>query len=570
MPHHIDYSSIGWEQFEDLCTSLWFGEGYTDIRPYGRRGEGGRDAVYYDEAGDLTIFQYKRWTGNYTVSDLKSKIKEAANKIKPYSPKVFILNSPLSPNPQINDWIPSLSEEMGFQVEYYDRTWLDLRLDNQRQDLRRDYFGIDLEYQSLESFEKEAQKQVERSLAKLENQFTHELYVERDCESKIIDFLSSDDFCLVLVDRTGRGKTNILCSVALNNISKGLNVLFIDASVHFEDEHSLERLFSLECGYSAGNYTHAIQHITKLVSESESKTIIIIDGLSENNNLHYAVKSLTNFLSLINGTVNLKVILAFRDINWNQFQYHIPKELLHRVRQSIQAQEEDYFAYQLMVNNFTPDELQEAVEKYSSFYKIDFSLSGDASRQLRYPLLLRVFCETYKNSQLGSISTIPIAKTFDSYIDQKIDALLSQAQIQVTHNDIYYLLLEMASIGILQGSGQNLLEDSLPEILPGHIDLPTARSILLQLESEGIIEIRTKPLSPRRSIHFVFDELQDYLTLLKLISNTPESIRKDIEERNKIDSLIGHIVEGPINRITVHFASLIGMIMPDIPGRKSS
>ena len=82
MSHHLNYSGIAWEAFEDLCTNLWFDEGYRDVRPYGRQREGGRDAVFVDnQSNELTIFQFKRWAGHYGSSDLKRMIMEAAKKV---------------------------------------------------------------------------------------------------------------------------------------------------------------------------------------------------------------------------------------------------------------------------------------------------------------------------------------------------------------------------------------------------------------------------------------------------------------------------------------------------------
>ena len=115
MPSKIDYSTIGWEQFEDLCIALWFKEGYREIRPYGRRSDGGRDAVYInEETGDLTLFQFKQWTSSYSSSDIRSMVKKAAEKVGEFNPIHFILNCPLPPNAQVNDWIPEFANEIGF------------------------------------------------------------------------------------------------------------------------------------------------------------------------------------------------------------------------------------------------------------------------------------------------------------------------------------------------------------------------------------------------------------------------------------------------------------------------
>lgn len=72
MPPRIDFAAISPDDFEHLCIDLWFDEGYADIKPYGGSGDAGRDAVYVDRHSDKqTLFQFKRWTGRYSISDIK-------------------------------------------------------------------------------------------------------------------------------------------------------------------------------------------------------------------------------------------------------------------------------------------------------------------------------------------------------------------------------------------------------------------------------------------------------------------------------------------------------------------
>lgn len=249
MSHHINYSSIGWERFEDLCNTLWFDEGYADIQPYGRTGEGGRDAVFVDQSsGDLTIFQYKRW-GSYRTNEVKSMIKEAAEKVAKFSPKVFILNSSLDPNPQINDWIPTLSSEVGFEVRYRDRSWIDFRLDNRRQDLRRQLFGTQVEHHSLQSLIETSSDQIDRALTNLSLKFTPDIFVRRGAKSTIDNFLRSNKLCLAVVDRTGYGKTNLICGLAEELRDQKVPSILIRGDTSVPDDQALTKIVCIELGY---------------------------------------------------------------------------------------------------------------------------------------------------------------------------------------------------------------------------------------------------------------------------------------------------------------------------------
>ncbi len=394
MSHSINYSTIGWEQFEDLCSSLWFDEGYRNIRPYGRRGEGGRDAVYYDEkSGDLVIFQFKRWTGKYTPSALKDMIKEAAEKVSEFHPNKLILNSAYDPNPDVNDWIHELSSTMGFGVDYCDRSWIDLRLDNSRQDLRSHYFGLQFEHHSWESLVATSSNQVRRAIEAFAPKFDQDCYVTREAENRFVDFDRSNKLCLVLVDKAGRGKTNLICALASKFQQQKKPVLLLRGDATLTDDDSFLQIVSKALGYDKTNYGAGLNDLAEVLKTKHEKCNIFVDGVSESDDLRRVRRSLINLMLRLAELNCFKICISCRDVVWPKLSHELPKQLLYRVFPLATSEDIDKYAYEFRIDDFSDPELDIAISAYSKKYNMSFDPGRTARDQLRHPLLLRFLCE---------------------------------------------------------------------------------------------------------------------------------------------------------------------------------
>jgi hypothetical protein len=427
MSHHLDYSGIGWEAFEDLCIALWFDEGYADIRPYGRRGEGGRDAVFVDRSSrDLTIFQFKRWTGHYTASQIKSKIKKAAQKVAAFGPKRFIFNSAGAPNAGVNDWIPQLQSEVGFEIEYWDRSWTDLRLDNRRQDLRRFYFGLNLEHHTWASLLATTSAQIERALKGLSSKFNQDVYVEREVENTFGQFAQSNSLCLAIIDRAGSGKTNLVCALASRLQGQRKAAVLVNGDASLVDDHGLERIVCAALGYNSGSDRDCrsqLKEAARLLVENDARCCILLDGISENENVRRMARSLKNLLLCLSEVGRFQVCLTCRSVVWPIIEFGLPKECLYPVSSLTGVEGTDRYAYQASVGDFSEAELDLALARYCAKYSLTFSPASAARSQLKHPLLLRLFCESNRNQALGHIDSVPISSTFEHYLDMKAQAI---------------------------------------------------------------------------------------------------------------------------------------------------
>jgi hypothetical protein len=521
---NIDYRNISWESFEDLCSALWFDEGYTNIQPYGRYREGGRDAIFYDaDRDELVIFQYKRWTGKRSPSKFKKAVKEAIEKIREFNPQKYILNSALESSASINDWVrDKLDPTYDFKIEYWDRSWVDLRLNNRRQDLRRECFGIELERHTWSSLLPSCREQVEQAIRATGQKYIPELYVERrKLEADFASFLESDKSCFVIVDSSGSGKTNLLCHLA-ETYSKSLPVLLLSGRRRIQGESGLIMQITNELGYAGPvgtRWQHGIEDVIRFLDEEQSIGIIFIDGVSESDDIILMKRSVYELLTRYGETRRLKICLTCRDTLWHRFSIDFPAHLVYRSGVAGSNGEISERPISIPLGNWTDDEFGEAMAKYQRYFAIEFALTPNAAHRCKYPLILRLLCEAYSGKVLGTLDYLPTNKVFQDYLDRKTHAVADYFDLGVEPSSVYNLLLKLRAALWSEHDTRSMPKARALEILSG---LGLERAIYTRLLDEGIlIEFEDDSLA-ESSVGFLFDELGDYLLYRHFMAQSPD------------------------------------------------
>jgi hypothetical protein len=569
MSHHINYQNLGWEQFEDLCINLWFDEGYGGITPYGRQREGGRDAVFHFPGSIRPlIFQFKRWTGTYSAAETLARIKTAAEKVRGFSPQLFIINSPLPPNAKVLDGIPQISAEVGFEVGYYDRSWLDLRLDNRRQDLRQQFFGPDIAHLTLESLLARSNTQLTRAMSAIGGGYNPSLYVERQAEGLIAQFTGSDKTVLAIVDRSGCGKTNLICHLAESLVNSGKPAVLIRADLSSDDDHSLERELSISLGFAPGSLTSASEELSRVASESGVPVFLLIDGLSEAVTLPAVARALANLVAALETWSSVKTIFTCRDTAWRVVEYRIPKGSLFSSRPLTGNDAQDKGAFAVEVGDYSDSELDIALERYSRAYDVDFRPGRMARNSLRHPLHLRLFCEINRGRTLGDIATVATAEMYRRYLSEKCDAISVRLSAEVTSQEVLSGLVALAGMVWESGLADGVEVRTAVEGLASDVGPERARRVVDLLKQEGILAVRKGWTQRRDVLAFIFEELRDVLLLEHLLpvsvgDRAPLSVPEDVIAR-----VADHVTRLEVNGPTVKLAELMGMVLDSPQGRQ--
>jgi len=516
----IDYSTISWESFEHLCSALWFDEGYTKIQPLGGYKDRGRDALCIDaDRGELVIFQYKRWAGYQSPSRFKRFVKKAVDKITGFNPQKYILNTTQKPSSACSDWVrDELQPDYSFAIEYHDRSWLDLRLNNTRQDLRRQYFGIELERHTLPSLLRTCQKQVREEARATGVKYIRELYVTRGrAEEDFRSFLESDKRCFVVVDASGSGKTNLLCQLA-ESYSDAQPVLLLGGRNRLEPHSGLLMRIADELGYAAERGTrlqHGMEDFIRVLQKSQVQGIIFIDGVSENEDIFLMKQAILELLRRYAEAPHVKICLTCRDTLWYRFLLDFPSHLVYRPGPVSPTEDPVQRSISTPLGRWTDDEFSEALRKYQEYFDAEFELTPDAANRCRHPLVLRLLCDAYSGRSLGLLDHLPTNKLFEDYLDSKVQRVADYFALRVDPSDVRMFLMRCGESLWEAGDAASIPRREALKILDS-LDLPT--ELYPRLLDEGILfESKGEPRD-ERPVGFLFDELGDYILYLHLMA----------------------------------------------------
>jgi hypothetical protein len=535
----IDWGLISDEQFQELCVKLLFREGYRNITPLGSRGvkEDGRDAVseiIFRESSDKKIvaFQFKRWTIDYSDASIRSKVKkELDEKILPSGRQIdeYILVTCHS-LVKLNNWfVDELSQRYAFPVRYFEKSWLENRLESESQDLRRSFFGIDIERHSAQSLLQSCKDQTEKAIRSVGIKYIADLYVERPIENEVKEFLKSDRSCFLIVDRSGQGKTNLLCHLA-EVLRAEIPVMLIFAAKTITKEHDLAMHIVEELGYSSSPGTRwqsGLDDIIKISRKAEFTTLILIDGISENSDIVKMKKALRELLVKYGNEKNIKFVFTCRDSFWPRFRAEFPDEYIYRKRSQGDFGDGDRLKeVAQFLGDWSDTEFETASLLYTRYFDIQFTLSENAKDHCKYPLLFRLFCETYNHLNVGFVNALPFRKVFNEYFDVKIQRIVDNFGIDFSPDRIRASILKIRQEMWLSQDANSLDRDQVDLILRD-FNLMPQDAVLSRMCDEGIfLETSTKN---EDRVRFAFDELSDYVLFTVFSEEYLKEYPTDIE-----------------------------------------
>lgn len=539
----IDWSFISDEQFQSLCVKLLFREKYRNIMPLGSRGikEGGRDAI--DETviaeskeNRRIVFQFKRWTADYSDTAIKRMVREELDTKIMLSGEIFdeyrlVTCHPLT---RLKRWFSGdLSREYTFPVKYFEKSWLENRLESESQDLRRSFFGIDIERHSTQSLKEFCWFQSQNAIHSVGSKYIPDLYVKRSIEDEIQTFLKSNKACFFIVDRSGQGKTNLLCHLA-DVLHTHMPVLLISGSRTISTEQDLAKYIIDELGYASPpgtRWQYGLDDVIKISQRGRFVTLVLIDGISENNEIVNIKRALRELLDKYGRQKHIKFIVTCRDTLWTRFRTEFPEEYVYKTKSQTGLSGDEHQEIGHFLGDWSDVDFEEVSRRYAKYFNIQFNLSPVSKNHCKYPLLLRLFCETYKNKDIGFVSALPFRKVFDEYFETKIQRLADYFGIDASHERIRACILGIREEMWINQDRNDLGRDNVDQILKDS-GFSSTDAITTRMYDEGIF-IKTYS-GQREYLRFAFDELSDYLLFLILSEKYLHSFPSDIERVNEM------------------------------------
>jgi hypothetical protein len=364
-------------------------------------------------------------------------------------------------------------------------------------------------------------KDIRRSFPSIDR--GNETILANDLVKELIHLIEkSSKCCVALVDRAGRGKTNLVCHVAEGMIEKNAVVLLsgrMEISSEYDIEWHIQR--QIETAFGAA-FADWMRRSAAGLEHAHRWLFIILDGINESTNLPLFVKILQNFLPKLAG-MRIKLILSCRDIYWELFRPSLKPYL---------------FQDAISLSEFSEQDWKRATELYFHQFQITADVQAQAALSLRNPLLLRFFCEAYQGGKLGLVTDVHLRSVFKLYIERVSRSIVERKGL-LDSNMVLHLLLQV--VGAMWQSRLPAVEQARMGLTPEEIS--SSESIYNLVRSENVILDEARHVNTASKIvRFVYDEFMEYMLaqywLTKNISGQENDSEVDMLLQQAMDAVV--------------------------------
>lgn len=299
--------------------------------------------------------------------------------------------------------------------------------------------------------------------------------------------------CVTLVANAGYGKTNLLCHLA-NNLSKKSPVILLSGQMEITDKYNFEYYIQRQLeSFLPGNFANWMNRIKQILdSPSRQYLFILIDGINENSNLPLFVRSLRDFIIRLEDK-RIKLILSCRNIFWDLFSATLKPSLFQTKT--------------IELNEFNEQEINQAIRLYFKRFNIQSSFDASNLLSLRNPLLLRFFCEAYRDHQFDQVSNLELFSVFNLYVERLESKIIEQLGLLRTEQIIGFLTKLGHQMWLKRKTSLNFSE---LEITSEEANKST--SLYNLIRSENLIFEESLQFSViQRNVRFLYDEFMEYI-----------------------------------------------------------
>ncbi|WP_448700870.1 type I restriction enzyme HsdR N-terminal domain-containing protein [Mucilaginibacter sp. AW1-3] len=335
--------------------------------------------------------------------------------------------------------------------------------------------------------------------------FVKELFVPRnDLRSVFAEFVDSEASAFAIVGSAGVGKTNAMCSLALQCLDDKF-VFFYNAAII--NKSPLEHIaYDLNGIFSSKSESELVlKKLDELGRFIGKKILIFIDGIDETISSALAIE-LSEIALAIRNLDYIKLCVSCKDSIWesvlemNSNLTHLYEELLKfRTRAPRLNNRPGY-----LLDDFSDEELKEIIPIYKRAFGFRGNISDQLLTELKNGFFLRIFSEVYSN------------KDVPQEIDDKhlIYAYLKQS-LGKTNIGIESGLRTLSEIGRIlinyQYSDREAFDDEGVEIegLLEALNFPLDKGLPEDLFARNILTKSSKEDSYH--ISFYYSKIRDYI-----------------------------------------------------------
>lgn len=320
--------------------------------------------------------------------------------------------------------------------------------------------------------------------------------------------------CVVLVSNAGYGKTNVLCHLA-NRLSKNYPVILLSGQMEITSSYDIEYQLQQQLeSFLPGSFVNWMNRIKQISDNTSHQCLfILIDGINENSNLALFIRLIGDFIINIEGK-KVKLILSCRNIFWDLFSNTLKSSLFQNKK--------------IDLSEFSEQEINKAIQLYLKRFNIKSNFDASNLLSLRNPLLLRFFCETYRDYELEKVSNLELLSVFNLYVE-RVEAKISEQLGLLRTEQIIVILTKLGhQMWLNRKTSLNLSE---LEITPE--EASKSISIYNLVRSENLIfEESLQYSATQRTVRFLYDEFMEYIIARSWLEHL--AVSQELEKATEI------------------------------------
>jgi len=334
--------------------------------------------------------------------------------------------------------------------------------------------------------------------------YIKELYYQREgLQHSFNGFVNSDAKAFGLVGNAGVGKTNSICSLALQNLGNCF-VLFYNATVIDSPIECISQDLNIPFS-SKIDKEKVLKKLDELGRRINKNVLIFIDAIDECRNISVS-NELSEIALIIRNLGKVKICISCKSNIWESIlkRNDTPNYLYEELKKYHDINSALNNLPGFLLEDFTEEELNCLIHLYKKAFNFKGSFSETLLKELRNGFFLRIFSEVYANEQIPE--TINDKDLIKRYIQQSFEkASINKANGIRTLSEIGKVLLnhKYSTTEAYYDEGVNVtdlldkLNYSIDENIP---ECYFSRNILIKSSNEESYDIS-----------FYYSKIRDYI-----------------------------------------------------------
>lgn len=325
----------------------------------------------------------------------------------------------------------------------------------------------------------------------------------------------------------GTGKTHLACQSCEQRRGRGLPALFVPGRAFTSDQPlnvQLRHILDIPPSYSWNNFVHALAAAAEAY---KTRIPVVIDGLNEavhrgalSQVWEIGLSSLVTEMSSVGGLALITTCrTSYLEAIWPE------------------GEPENH----LFISGFDNDDVREAVSKYFEWYRIRADVTLAPLSQFRFPIYLKLFCET-KNADRDQnvevyVGEETLFEVFDEYLD-RCNQVVSQRLNRHPAAGVVPQALSRLAGYLWENPSRHVPLNEAYVTVDGKLlaDLDLQQSVTTALLNEGLL-VEREWYGPEEGIAFTYDLLGGYVIARKLLEeqgNRPKPFQENSETVTKL------------------------------------